>query len=487
MQSNRSFKVVVMALGNGINILINFLTLPYLVRSLTLVDYGTYGQVLIVLSLLQGIFTFSLNQISNIYLARNEQPAQVVFSTIMRTGFILSLIGGGVMLLTVPLIANSFDNAALNQLLYLSVLNLVGQIPVPILLSVLIFYGRVKHTTSTLIFTNILKILVMFASIYYFNSVKLMMIGLSIVSIIQVLTLFACVPKELRTLKHFEKSLSKEIFFLAVPLAITSIIEKSVLYIDGVMISTMLSTTDFAVYRAGAIEVPFIASLYGSVAAIVMPEVARYFTGGNHMEILKLKRKVVSITAFFVYPVLIYLLFFSGPIITFYLSEKYAASSIIFAIFNLSLLIRVNDHQDIIVVSGNSKFIFYSIFSLAFLNVILNYILISAFGIIGSAIAFILHLFLFTILLTYKTMGVMSCTLNDLFDVKKLIWILLLSLFLIVPLWLSYKFLISSVFFILCAAPFYLLSFVFIGIKFDLVDRGLYDQFAGRFIKLIKR
>lgn len=487
MLSNKPGKVLILTIGNGINILINFLTLPFLVRTLSYLDYGSYGQVLIVISLLQGIFTFSLNQISNIYLARNEQPAQVVFSTIMRTGFMLSLLGGALMLLTVPLIAKSFENVGLNQLLYLSVINLIGQIPVPILLSVLIFYGKVKHSTSTLIITNILKILVMFVSIYYFNSVKVMMMGLSIVSVIQAIILFAYIPKELRTLKHFDKSLSKEIFTVAAPLAITSIIEKSVLYIDGVMISSMLNTTDYAVYRAGAIEVPFIASLYGSVAAIVMPEVARYFTGRNNDEILRLKRKVISSTAFFVYPVLIFLLFFSGPIVTFYLSEKYAASAIVFAIFNLSLLIRVNDYQDIIVVSGNSKFIFYSIFTLAFFNIFLNYLLISAFGIVGSAIAFIAHLFLFAGLLTYKTLDVMSCKLNDLFDVKKLAGIVLLSLILILPVWLSYKFFINSVFFILAASPFYLLGFAVIGIKFELVEQSLYDQFVGRFVKLIKR
>ena len=68
MQSNRSFKVIIVAIGNGINVLINFLTLPYLVRSLSFDDYGTYGQVLMIITILQGFFTYNLNQIANLKL-----------------------------------------------------------------------------------------------------------------------------------------------------------------------------------------------------------------------------------------------------------------------------------------------------------------------------------------------------------------------------------------------------------------------------------
>ena len=91
MQSNRSFKVIVVAIGNGINILINFLTLPYLVRSLSFDDYGTYGQVLMIVTILQGFFTFNLNQIANIYFANEENDPKIVFSTIAKFSLGMSL------------------------------------------------------------------------------------------------------------------------------------------------------------------------------------------------------------------------------------------------------------------------------------------------------------------------------------------------------------------------------------------------------------
>ena len=483
MGDTKPVKVLVLTIGNGINLLINFLTLPYLVRSLSYEDYGSYGQVLIVISFLQGLFTFNLNQVANIFFARKEFEQKVVFSTLMRCASILALGGALLMLAGVPLISDSFDNPALDRMLFLSVVNLFGQIPIPILLSVLIFRGQVKKLTSILILTNIVKVAMMFIAIQFYNSVDVLMIGLSIVSVLQALVLFFNVSSEIRSLRFFEKKVANEIFKVATPLAMTSIIERLVFYIDGIMISGMLSTTDYALYRAGAIEVPFIASLYGSVAAVVLPEVARLFYDRRHDEIIRLKRKVISTTAFLVYPVLVYLLFFAEPIVSFYLSEKYLASTMVFAIFNLTLLIRINDYQDIIIVSGNTRFIFYTIVILTAVNIGLNYLLIKAFGIYGSAAAFILHLFLLASALMYKTTRLMHCRIGDLFDFGVIGRIVLVSLSLAMPIWLTYSFVYNTVWLVIFAAPLYMLFVLWSGIKLKLVDPQLVDQMKGRILR----
>lgn len=483
ISSNKPFKVLVLTIGNGINILINFLSLPYLVRTLSYFDYGSYGQVLIVISVIQGIFTFNLNQVANIYLARYTDKSSTVFKTILRSCISMSLVGGLLFLLLIPLISQSFSNPSLNNLLYLSILNFIGQVPVPVLLAVLIFNGKVKSSASILIVTNILKISAIYISINFFHSINYLMIGLSLVSVLQAALLFFAIPAHLRRGGSFDKKLAKEVFIVAAPLAITSIIEKSVIYIDGVMISTMLNTTDYAIYRAGALEVPFISTLYGSVAAIIMPEVAKLFAGNKLQEIVELKRKVISTTAFFVYPILVYLLFFALPIVSFYLSSKYVASAMVFAIFNLSLLIRINDYQDIIVVSGNSRFIFFSVIVLTFVNIALNYVLISIFGITGSAVAFILHLILLASMLTYKTTQIMSCSVFDIFDVKKILKIIFVSFFIAFPIWFIYYYFVTYVLFIIICSPIYLILFLLVGLKLDLIDKTLYDQIKSRFIK----
>lgn len=480
MSSAKSMKVLILTIGNGINILINFLTLPFLVRSLSYSDYGSYGQALIVIGFLQGIFTFNLNQVANIYLAKKEYSPRLVFSSLMRSTFFLSVISMLILAATTPLISASFQNDMLTKMLLLSLLNLAAQVPAPILLSVLIFHEKVKRASIILILTNILKVVSMLFAIKILHSINYLMGFLSIVSVIQIIAFYFAVPKEFRTLKLKDKNLAKGYLSMATPLAISSIVERSVVYIDGIMISTMLTTTNYALYRAGAIEVPFVASLYGSVAAIVMPEVAKLFVDKKISDILQLKKKVIAGTVFFVYPVLIFLLLFSAPIVTFYLSEKYSQSALVFAIFNLSLFIRINDYQDVIIIAGKTKFIFKVITTMILFNLFLNFTLIKIFGIEGSALAFILFLFIYAGILTWKTCKLLNCRFTDLFNMDVIVRILLLSLATALPLWIIRHYFISNVWFIIGSAPIYLMFVYSIGMRFNLIENELLTKMSMR-------
>jgi O-antigen/teichoic acid export membrane protein len=486
MQSNRSFKVIVVAIGNGINILINFLTLPYLVRSLSFDDYGTYGQVLMIVTILQGFFTFNLNQIANIYFANEEHNPKVVFSTIAKFSLGMSLLSCIVMFASIPIVGSAFDNELLFKLLSFSVLNLFAQVIAPILISVLIFFNRVQNTVAILVSTNVLKVATMFYAIQYLHSLEAMMIGLSIVSLIQLIAFLTQVPKDVLSFSYFDKSLAKNMFVMASPLAISSLIEKSLVYLDGVMVSAMLTTTAYAFYRAGAVEVPFVAGLYGSVTAIVMPEIAKLYSEKNLNEIIRLKRIAISGTIFFVYPVLIFLFFFAEPLVSTYLSKSYSASILIFMIFNLSLLIRVNDYQDIIIISKNSKFIFKAVFFVAILNLILNYALIKYFGINGAACAFIFSLTSFALLLLWKSIKILECSFYDLFDIALIGKIIGLAAILSsIIYYLNFLF-FNSVWFIVISAPIYFLFILLGGFKFKLIPDSLANYLKNKF-KLLNR
>jgi hypothetical protein len=93
MTTSKSAKVLVLTIGNGINILINFLTLPYLVRSLSFEDYGSYGQVIMIISLLQGIFTFNLNQIATVHFSHGKYSPIEVFFHFNANNFFYEFVG----------------------------------------------------------------------------------------------------------------------------------------------------------------------------------------------------------------------------------------------------------------------------------------------------------------------------------------------------------------------------------------------------------
>ena len=56
-------KIGILTFGQGINIFINILFMPYMARALSYELYGTYGQVLFIVSFLAGLLNFGLPQI----------------------------------------------------------------------------------------------------------------------------------------------------------------------------------------------------------------------------------------------------------------------------------------------------------------------------------------------------------------------------------------------------------------------------------------
>lgn len=486
MSAARSTKVLILTIGNGLNVLISFLTLPYLVRSLSYFEYGSYGQVLLLIGIIQGVFSFNLNQVANIFFADEKYRPADVFATLTRMTFLLGLSGMLFVLFVSPLLVVAFDNILLDHLISLSLLNLFAQIPIPVFMAVLVYWGKVKTMTLILVASNILKVISMFLAIQVFHSLDFLMIGLSITSLIQMLALYISVPRNIRKEGSFKRQLSGKFFKMASPLAISSLIERSLFYIDGMMISALLGTTAFALYRAGAIEVPFIATLYGAVATIVMPEVAKSYADKNYAEIVRLKRVAISTTVYIVYPILLYLLFFSGPLVSAYLSDRYTGSVLIFSIFNLSLFIRVNDFQDVIIVSGNGRYIFFAVLFTTLLNLLLNYLLVSAFGIAGGAASFIICLFVFAGILTWKSLKIMKCRFTELIDVLLIGKVLVISSVLSFLLYLIYNLYFPYLIFALLAIPVYAAIILYVGIKWKLADERLLEFVRMKFKSLLK-
>ncbi len=459
--------------------------MPYLARSLSYIEYGTYGQVLMINALMQVIFTFSLNQMVNLIFAETSNDRKKSFATFFYLSLVTSLAGVVVLFLGSSIISSWFDNPELRSLLIYSGYFLFGQIIFSVFYSMMIFHDRIKQASVLLIFSNLVRVFLIFISIHFYHSLDKVILSLNVVSILQVLMALYYLPRDIIAFKGFDSVIGKKILKNAFPLTLSGITERGVFYIDGIIISSMLTTSDYAVYRAGAFEVPFISSLYGSVSSIILPEVARFYRKGDYKSIVELKQRGIIGNACLIYPVLIFLLFFGKALITFYLTEKYEASVAVFAIFNLALLIRVNDYQDILIVSGRTRYIFFYSLVLFLFNLVTNYILIRYFGIIGGAIAFIAFLFMYAGLLAIKSASTVNSTMNNFFEYKKLATIVVISLLFIQPFYWTYHLLNFNIIFVIGSGAVFLLSVYGFLWKKKLLDNQLLNQLAVK-VRLLK-
>lgn len=283
--------------GQVLNTALNILMLPYLARALEVEEYGTYGQVILIGSIVQVIFALGLSNVLFVQLAREENRERDVFLTNIILASISGSIGALVIFATSGIIGELFVNGDLTLLLNCYVVYVVFSMIITSLDSTLIFFGKVKSLVTIGIATNIIRILLLFVSVQFFHSLILMVIAIVSTSFLSMIVKSLYVPRHLFNGK-FSKLLSLEQLKIGIPLGLTGTIGMLLTYTDGFMISVMLDTEEFAFYRMGAIELPFIATIYGAVATILLPEITKLYSQSNLKEIVFLKKKLFSIQQF---------------------------------------------------------------------------------------------------------------------------------------------------------------------------------------------
>jgi len=73
--------IVFLTLAKGVNVVINFLLLPYLARALSYEDYGTYGQILLIMDMTKVLFTSGMGSATYFLLATHSNAHRVISST----------------------------------------------------------------------------------------------------------------------------------------------------------------------------------------------------------------------------------------------------------------------------------------------------------------------------------------------------------------------------------------------------------------------
>lgn len=478
---SRVKKIATLTFGQGINVLVNFLFMPYMARVLSYEDYGSYGQVLLIITFLGAILSFGLSQILYVYL-NSDKALKTIFSTNIFAAIFMGAIGTIILLGSTSFFESFLNNESLGKLLMIYAFSLIFTLPNQSINSLLIFSNKVKTSAALVVFTNLLKVLLVVFFIQVYHSVYLAFIGILISQVIQFLIGIILTRKSIEL--KIDKSLFIEQLKKGFPLGLTGILGAGILYVDGLMVSRFEGVQEYAIYRNGAIEVPFISTIYASIAAIIMPEVTKLFSENKLKEIVELKRKVIINTMMLTYPILIFLLFNSKDLIVLYVGEKYEASAIIFAIFNLTLLIRVNDYHDVLVAANKSKIILLYYFIVFLLNIVLNIILIHFFSSLGAAISTIFSLFIFAFLHLDKSLKLINTTFFTLIPIMVFLKIIIPSILLALTL----SFIIPIFFanqlklFIFCLIYFPSIYFYLIKSKLMSVDT-IYQILPFNFIK----
>lgn len=427
MQESKTFKTFILLLLSGFGFLVNFIAAPFLARALTLEDNGIYNQAILVIDIAFMLFAVGIGNVTYLYLKRKNYDPHLVFGTNLILAAVLGLMAAFSILFLSGPIASYFNAPDLSFYLRVYCFTIPVKFMLGVTEAVVLLFGRIKAYAYRGIIMSLVNTISLIVIIQIYNDLHLVFIAFLVLATAQLIYSVFLVPESFFKKFSIQKVLAIRMLKEGSLLAVNSIFGRATLLMDKTIVSGMLNPAQYALYKNGAIELPFFSGIYRTVSTLVLPEVTLLYSEGKFNEIIRLKRKVITNTAFLVYPVMVFLLFFNDRFIYLYLSDRYVDTVPVFTIFNLTLLVRVNSYGEVLLAAGKYGLnIKISIIGFV-VGVINNMIFIYFFGIIGAAISTLLTIFTVALVNLYYTGKLINCAILDFFDFSFLYKLLLLS------------------------------------------------------------
>lgn len=396
LNKNMGKDILTLSFSKMIVVLISMIIAMLLSRFLTLNEYGTYSQLIIIVNLSITIFTLGLPNSINFFLAKtdNAQEQRQFLSIYYTLSTVLSILTGLILVLTAPIMIRYFDNPLLSSFIYILAILPWTKLILTSIENVLIVYNK----TDVLIYFRIINSIFLIFAVILVKLIGLdfstyMMIYI-IIEIIFTLIAYLIVNNIAYHLKvSIDKASVKTILKFSFPIGLASIVGILTKEFDKLMIGGFYDTEKLAIYTNAARELP-VTVISASITAILMPQLVRLLSKKENVKAIELWGTATSLSYLFICYFAIGIFVFAPDVMTLLYSSKYQTGVSIFRIYSLVLLFRCTYFGMILNSVGKNKFILYSSVITFISNVILNFIFYYLFGFSGPAIATLIATFI---------------------------------------------------------------------------------------------
>lgn len=418
---NKTLKVITFSAAQLFTLLINFFLSPYLSRVLSKSDYAAYNLVIVIIALSGVVFSLGIPSIIFLFFSKKDNDRQSTISTIQFLILFFALFASTFIFTLSHFSVFNFDNPSISTYLGYCSFSIFFNFVHNYFLSLLIFNNKTKLVALITIVTSIFSVIFVYISLNFWHSVLFALLFSQFFT--PMLSAILSFPFAIKyVLPDFKPSLNaiKKILKYSIPLYITSLLGSSYQYISAFFVLLVLGNVEYANYRNGAVEIPFISTVAMSISAILLPDISKYFHEGNKMSVFELKKKIINQSIYLLYPVIIFFIVYNYEFIISYFSIKYEESAIVFAIYSFTCFVRINNYQDVLITAEKSTYILKANAFYFIINLVMVLFFGLLFGTKGVAIAASLSVFILAYLLLRKDAEVFQTKVSSFFEVKNI-------------------------------------------------------------------
>lgn len=393
--SSRTSKVLALSLGRILTTFVALVSGMVMARILTQTELATYRQTLLAYQVAVPLLSLGLSQGIYYFMPAETKRVRGLVIDALIMMFVMGLLyavfialGGN------HVLARRFSNPAIvNTLAYLVPVPLV-MLPAGLLSSVMVVRDQVNKLTVYNVLTNLVLALgIIGACLYWKNpeSMILARVGISIIiGLLGIKLMLSAVPKDDA---HPSFGNMRKMVRFSIPLVLASSLGAISLQLDKIIVSSMCSPEAFAVYSNGAMEIPLVSIITGSIASIILPDLRRFSAAGDYQSAVALFRQAAEKSAVILIPVMIFLMISAKPFILTLFSSKYEGSVLPFRLYLLILPMRLVSFGSFMMALGQSRQILYRSFTGLIVNAALSILFVHYVGFIGAIFATIISLY----------------------------------------------------------------------------------------------
>lgn len=324
------------AMGSLSSFALAIVSAAILARYFDKIEYGTYKQILYVYNTLLVVFTAGLPKVFSYYLPRYElSKGKDVTVKVTKMLFVAGLIFSVFLFASADIISQLLRNPDLaNGLRWFS--------PIPALLlptlgleGIFASYGKAIYIAIYNTVSRILMLIFIVAPVVLFHGSYIEAIyGWIIVSVICLIIglLMIRIPYKGVSVQKSGLKLN-EIFAYSLPLVGASLAGIAIKSSSQFFISRYYGVDTFADFSNGFIDIPFVGMITGATSVVLMPVFSKLIHEKTEIEpIIELWKRTLLKSAYLIYPIVLFFIFYSTEIIELLFTKIYSNSVVYFQI-----------------------------------------------------------------------------------------------------------------------------------------------------------
>lgn len=394
---------------------------------LSLTDYGTYSQAMVIVSLCTSILLLGLGDAIN-YFYNNSTNDNTIEKkrSIIATIFLIEIFAGGVLATIVILFRQGIAVYFSNPELIVVILIIAIQ---PMLDNMIYFYqvlfvssGKAKVIAIRNLVVSICKLLAITIAVMLFSSVIIIFQFIILLNVVQLIIFSIVFSKDGFYINPLKADLKyvKPILLYGIPMGIFTITTALTRDIDKLIIGYMADTKTVAIYSNCSRLLP-LDIIVASFATVLIPYIMKYISLNKNKIAIKLFKNYLCIGYYSVWTLGTAILLVTNQAISFLYSPVYLQGTAVFIIYIVDSMVKFASMHLILTASGNSKYLMKCSMASLIANSILNIALYKMIGISGPALATLIVTIVYTFVVLRKSKRILDAKWNEIFNFREII------------------------------------------------------------------